>query len=446
MGSANAPPAGAALGADVIVVGGGPSGIAAALAARRTGAEVLLIEEQGSVGGAITGTLVVDYIGFFTETPEHRPVVRGIPLELLERLNAMGGARLMDRGRSGPFYSVDTEAFKFHVPELLLAEGVRLLFHSRVVGADTAGGQLNGLRLLCEEGGRSAAATVFVDATGDGDVAAAAGASFAYGRAEDHMTQAVSMGYLIGGVDTNRAMRVPEHELLAAMSEFELQTGWKFHVDRLRYKTSLFPSTVVSVGSRLHGARGMWSEDLTRASIELRRQVWQVIRFLREKIPGFEHAFLLQTSGRVGVRETRHITGQYVITADDLRSNNRFGDVVALGAWQMELHVPGTKTIAREPIPEPGDYDIPYRCLVPRDVDGLLVAGRCISATHEAAGSLRVMATCAATGHAAGAAAAISAQTGISPRDLPVRELQKTLIEQNAELGDYWHLRGVAQP
>jgi hypothetical protein len=182
---------------------------------------------------------------------------------------------------------------------------------------------------------------------------------------------------------------------------------------------------------------------LTRAEVELRSQVWQTMRFLRARVPGFERAFLMQTAARVGVRETRHIAGHHTLTADDLRSNRRFPDVVALGAWQMELHAPGTTTITREPVPEPGDYDIPYRCLVPRDVDGLLVAGRCISATHEAAGSLRVMATCAATGHAAGVAAAISARTGISPSDVPVREVQSVLIQQGAELGDYWHLRGV---
>jgi hypothetical protein len=431
------------LATDVVIAGGGPSGIAAALAARRTGAETLLVEEQGFLGGMITAGLVVDYIGFFTETPDHRPVVRGIPLELLQALDAAGDARLIERWSYGQFYSVNPEAFKYHVQEMLLAEGVNLLFHSKVVGAETIHGRLHALRVQCAEGEREVRSAVFVDATGNGDVAAAAGASFTFGRPEDGLTQAVSMGYLIGGVDTDRAMGVPDDEMSAAMSEFESECGWEFPVDRLRYKISLFPATVISVATRMHGVDGTRSEDLTCAQVELRRQIWQIVRFLREKIPGFERAFLAQSSAHIGVRETRHIAGRYTLNGDDLRTNRRFADVVALGAWQMELHVPGTKTITRESIPEPGDYDIPYRSLVPADVDGLLVAGRCISATHEAAGSLRVMATCAATGHAAGAAAALCALKGIAPHELAAQELQAVLIQQGAELGAYWNLRGV---
>lgn len=431
--------------ADVVVVGGGPAGIVAALAARRTGADTLLVERHGFLGGTATAGLVVDFIGFFTGDEEHRPAVRGLALELLQNLEAVGGARLTERWTYGPFYTVDIEAFKYHVQKLLLDEGVRLLLHGAVVGAEVQHGRVESARVNLREGQRQVRGKVFVDATGNADLAAAAGAPFVSGDSDGRM-QAVSIGLMMGGVDVQRATAVSADEMRAAMAAYEQDLGWEFPVDWVKFKSCLVPEAVVTTSTRVENIDGTRSPDMTRAEIEARRQAHETARFLRDKVPGFEKAFLMATAVEVGVRETRHVTGHYVLSADDLRVNRRFADVIGLGAWQMEMHLPGTKHITRGHIPEPGDYDIPYRCLVPLEPRNLLVAGRCVSATHEAAGSLRVMATCGAMGHAAGVAAALCAQGDISPSNVPVRELQRILMQQNAELGDYWHLRGVTPP
>jgi len=431
--------------ADVVVAGGGPAGIVAALAARRMGADTLLVERHGFLGGTVTAGFVVDFIGFFTVTEERRLVVRGLPWELLQTLEAVGGARLNERWIYGPFYTVDVEAFKYHVQELLLDEGVRLLLHGVVVGSDVRDGRVESAVVGLREGQRRVRGKVFVDATGNADLAAAAGAPFVSGGAGGRM-QAVSMGLMMGGVDVERATAVAADDVRAAMALHEQESGWEFPVDWVKFKSCLFPGTVVTTSTRVATIDGTRSSDMTRAEVEARRQAHETARFLREKVPGFERAFLVATSVEMGVRETRHVTGHYVLSADDLRVNRRFADVIGLGAWQMEMHLPGTKHITRESIPEPGDYDIPYRCLVPLETRNLLVAGRCVSATQEAAASLRVMATCGAMGHAAGVAAALCAQGNISPADLPVQRLQKVLMQQGAELGDYWNLRGVTPP
>jgi hypothetical protein len=251
---------------------------------------------------------------------------------------------------------------------------------------------------------------------------------------------------MMGGVDVERATAVAADEIRTAMALYEQESGLEFSVDWVKFKSCLVPGAVVTTSTRVADIDGTRSSDVTRAEVQARRQAYETARFLREKVPGFEKAFLVATSVEVGVRETRHVTGHYVLSADDLRVNRRFADVVGLGAWQIEMHVAGTKHITRESIPEPGDYDIPYRCLVPLETRNLLVAGRCVSATHEAAASLRVMATCGAMGHAAGVAAALSAHGNTSASDVSVQQLQKILIQQEAELGDYWHLRGVAPP
>lgn len=438
---------------DVLVVGGGPAGVAAAVAASRTGAKVLLAERYGFLGGMATAALVGPLMSYHTAgtsdaesdgtTTQPEQVIAGLVDELVLRMVAIGGA-VPPSPAWEYMVLVDAEAFKTVTRQLVIESGVRLLLHSQAVGVVRDQNRVKGVIFETKSGRLAVLADVVVDATGDGDVSAWAGALFEVGRDEDGLCQPMSLVFKLGDVDLGRFQEyVQSHP-----GEFRLAQGLRTLVEEaarrgdlemIREDLLLFPTPaageVVVNSTRVTRASGIDVWDLTAAEIEGHRQAEMLVRFFRKYVPGFERARLLQTAPQVGVRETRRVIGEYVLTADDVLGGARFDDVIARACYPLDVHDPeGPGTVVRR-LPPGQSYDIPYRCLVPRQVEGLLVAGRCISGTHEAQSSYRVIPTCIATGQAAGVAAACASAQRESVREVDLDRVQRELLRQGANLG-----------
>ena len=454
---------------EVIVVGGGPAGIAAAVSAARNGADTLLVERYGFLGGMATAGLVNP---FMPHHIEGKQVIGGVLQEIYDRLTAIGGAvgpiKILEaydgatvKGQS--YMPFDPEALKFVALHMIEESGVQLLLHSYMCDVIMKGSEIEGVEVVNKSGRQLLLGEIIIDATGDGDVAAMAGATFQKGRESDGLTQPGSIMFRMGSVDMERfrkymienpdkfRWRFPHCEPIDSSAVRENhQKVWVFggafkdlvKEARDRGEKYVIGKDWVSVFANprrgevtINATRvqfdGTDAKDLTRAEIEGRKQVEWLLSLLK-KAPGFEDAYLLETAPQIGPRETRRILGEYVITGEDVLEGRNFGDVIAKGCFAVDIHDPkgrgGVPKILRKP------YDIPYRCLVPKNVENLLLAGRCISSTHEANASLRVMPICVATGQAAGTAAALCIKENVSPRELNVAKLQETLVSQGAIL------------
>jgi hypothetical protein len=447
---------------DVLVVGGGPAGIGAAVGAADAGAEVILVERYGFLGGNATAALVMPLMSFHTQRAElersdgaklfpsdhgpGEPVVAGVLARLLRRLVSVSGAikPSLETGYTVPF---DPEQLKLAALELLDEAGVHFLFHAFASGVE-GDGPARGVVFETKSGPIVIRARAIIDCTGDGDVAARAGAPFEIGREEDGLVQPMTLMFRM--VQFERAAfeaYVREHpdqwrgvhglwDLIRKATEAgELQ---------LPREDILFFGTPheheVSVNStRVNRVLGTDVFDWSCAEWLSRRQLRQIAKFLRRHVPGFEDAYVAQSGVHAGVRESRRITGDYRLTAEDVLEARKFDDVIARGSYPVDIHNPkGSGTVLRR-LPEGEAYDIPLRCLLPQGIEGLLVAGRCLSGSHEAHSSYRVMPIVMATGQAAGVCAALAAQGGLMPRAVPVIEVQDELVRQGA------NLRGIAR-
>jgi hypothetical protein len=455
---------------DVIVAGGGTAGVPAAVAAARNGARTLLVEKNGFLGGVPTAAMVSCFLSFHNMRGEQ--VAGGIPQEIVERLLAKGGA--IPPGHLfnpyGNTYSVtpfDAETLKLVLAEMAREAGVRQLLHSFVDDVLLEGPRLRGIHLVNKGGGAIATADVLVDCTGDGDLAARAGAAFEKGSGRDGHLMPMGLLFRLANVDIEPTIqtmrehpdqfilgedpymnRTPE-ELIAQVKRFEdipVITGF-WDLIEAKQKTGEFPPTrkrlilyisptpgVVQVNTAaVVGKDGTDPRDLTDAENEIRataRQLWQ---FFRNYVPGFERCTLLDVAPEIGVRETRRIAGLCTVSLDDVLTGREFDDAIGRGAYCVDIHEPDG-SIRHLHIEDGKSYTIPYRALVPRGLDGLLLAGRCISADHEALGALRVEVPCMVEGQAAGVAAALCAQEGVAPRQVDVGDLRRRLREQGAIL------------
>jgi len=387
-------PLGVANETDVLVVGGGPAGFAAAVAAARAGAKTTLVERYGYFGGQWTGGLVLLVISSHAkENGQLVKVLGGVGDELLERLSRIDGAAInYAPDKFNP--TTDPEATKYMMDEMISEAGVKVFLHCWVADVVMEGPVIRGVVFESKAGRQAILAKVVVDATGDGDVFAAAGAE------HERRMHAIGLVHRIGNVDQADRAKLKEQGIKSLGSP-EPQIGVKW------------------VNLRGPSTDCLDISELTRLEIEHRRSVWQHVQQLRHT-PGGEKLFLLQTAPQLGVRISRLLGGTHQLTYTEAREGKKFQDTIAVGGAQNAQH---------------RGWPIPYGVLVPRKLDNLLAAGRCVCVDKDLIEDMRLIASCLTTGHAAGAAAALAVQSGCTPRALDVAKLQKLLLSQKAYLG-----------
>lgn len=446
---------------DVIVAGGGPSGIMAAISAARLGCRVLLIERYGFLGGMNTAGFVGPLMTFHAGNIQ---IVRGIADEIIEDLKAIGGTpgHLIDPiWANTSLTPVDTELYKIVLARKMIEAGVELLLHSMVTAVERKGDKLVKAVVSNKQGNNTIEAKFFIDATGDGDLAASMGCNFVHGRSQDNLTQPMSLMVKLAGVNEARIREYIRENPNDFYLGFDLETylslpalavsgyfgivkkgredgSFPFDRDRVLFFGLPRKGEVTVNTLRINNVSGVRPEDLTRAEMTLRCQVPALVHFMTSRLPGFENAYLTETAPQVGVRETRHILGDYLLKGVDILKQEKFSDVIAHASYPIDVHSPDGKGMhivdPRKDNPD-SYYDIPYRCLLPVGTDNLLVTGRCISAEHEASASARISATCMALGEACGVAVAqaVSMKLG-SLRDVNITQVQTQLKKQGAYL------------
>lgn len=441
---------------DVCVVGGGNAGWIAALAAARQGAHVLLIERNPALGGTSSAGFVGPWTGFHNRRGQQ--VIAGFAEEVVGRLKAIGGStgHLPDTvGFAGSITPFDPHDVKRLAFQMVQENNIELLLYSTVSDVVLDGSRITAVILSNRSGQYAARARTFIDATGDGDLAVRAGAPWEQGRAGDCGTQPMTTIFRMGGVD----LAAVREFMCANPSEFHSDTtfgpndewpisgvsgffgAWQRAVeaggvtiprDRFLFFVGIRPGEVTINTGRVIGQDGTDERALTAAEITGRAQVYELAAALNRYVPGFQDAYVADVASQIGVRETRRILGEYVLSKDDILRSRGFDDAVCQNAYPIDIHDPYGQGLVDGGQPQGEFYQIPYRCLLPLCTTNLLVTGRCISVDHEAFGSTRVTAPCMALGQAAGTAGALAVRTGGEVRSVDTDQLQTQLRSDGA--------------
>jgi hypothetical protein len=424
---------------DVVVVGAGSAGSAGAIAAARLGAATLLVDRLAFMGG--TSTAVLDtFYAFYTPGVAPRRVVGGIGWEVARRLTADGVAfERPNTYGAGTGVTYDAEALKVLWERLAEDAGVDLLLHTWVTGVRLDEGRLAAVRLWNKGGESWVEASAFVDASGDADVSAMAGVPHD-APGDGNVVQSLSTLFKVANVDIPRATAVPKAELWSRMRDAAATGDYRLPRIEGSWHRTPYEGVALIHMTRIPSVDPTDPEQLTAAEVEGRRQVQEYHRFLRDRVPGFERSVIVATSPSIGVRESRRVHGDYRLARADVLGGRRFADEIALCGAPIEDHGTGGDTSWRYVGEGEGGtagstvYGIPYRSLLPIGVEGLLVAGRCFSATHDAHASARSMATCMAMGQAAGTAAVLAAAGAMTPRAISADLVRERLVADDALL------------
>jgi len=444
----------------VLVIGSGAAGQTAAIAAGRNGADTLLVENAGFLGG-ISATL--PWLGFHDR--DYRMIVKGIPLEFCRRLQAMGAASHFEfdpKCASG--ISIDSHWWKILLMQLMREAGVRLLMHTQVVDTLREGDRIRGVIVENKSGRQRIEADVTIDCSGDGDVAARGGVAWEKGRTADGLVQAPTLVFKLGSVsregfiagckdpainyrewiapypDIREKMmkRIDRMQVIICGGYAKLiekaRAAGEFEVPQSRVVGVKLhrPDEYLVVMTRVLGLNPIDTQSVTDAYSKIYQQIPVLVNFFQKYVPGFEQSHLREIAPMLGVRESRRIMGDYVLNKEDLIAGRVFEDAVSMGGYHIDIHRPaGTWVDSHNVRP----YTIPLRSLIARDVDGLLMAGKCLSATHEAVASTRVIPICQGQGQAVGTVAALAVKAGVPIRQVSIEKLQETLTAQGAEIG-----------
>ncbi len=445
---------------DVVVCGGGTAGIMAAVASARSGANTLLIERDGYLGG--TATYGLPMLGFFSG--DGSKVVGGLAQETVDRMislkgcmgHARGGTWKTSTGEYDYEFSLtpyDPEVLKIVAQEMALEAGVTLLFQSVLIGAETVDKDICSVEIMTVEGRQKVSAKVFIDATGDAFLTWMAG--FPTERQGEGKMQNVTNIIRVGNVDTEQVVKsLKDEKAIKGLRDWHIRLvrgklldgkeGYLFLAGHAELWEGKAPVTFTGTCwrneemafniTRTINVDPTLEEDINRGEISERKNIAAVIKGLRSRIPGCENAYLISSSPRVGIREGRRIRGIYTLTEQEVINRREFPDGIARGSYPIDIHDPKGGKTQFTFIKEGGSYAIPYRCLIPEESNNLLVAGRCVSTTGKALGSVRLIPCCMALGQAAGTAAAFSASDGIAPSELNTVLLRGKLMEDKAIL------------
>jgi hypothetical protein len=432
---------------DVVVLGGGPAGIAAACAAARNGASVLLAERYGFLGGMGTAAGVTNFCGLHANVyGSIRQVVHGVASDLLQRMRDLDGLNephlVLGKIHAQAY---DMSAFKCAADGLLLADKVQLLFHALAAGViKRADGQIDAVLLETKSGRVAVRGSCFIDCSGDADLAHWAGVPTEKGDESGQMLYPTLM-FRVGEVDPVRAgeaWRTIPQLMDSAEEAGEFSFPRRGAVVRPQKRAYEWRVNVTQLKNADGSATdGTDARSLSEGEVEGRRQIVDYIRFLKAKVPGFEKAYVLDIAPQLGIRETRRLVGEYMLTADDVLQCADFDDSIGVNGWPLEKHVAGDVQWAWPPIPDSRGYnELPYRMILPRrstagGVDNLLVAGRCASMTHDGQSAARVTGACFVMGQAAGTAAALALSSNRSVHDVDRQHLQRRLLQQGVFLG-----------
>lgn len=419
---------------DVIVAGGGPSGICAAVAAARMGAKVALVERYGILGGNLT----VGHVGPILGTVS-KGTMRD---ELMEKLGVPENDMI---GATGLVH--DPEKAKRVIADFVAAEeNITVYLQTALADAIVEEGTVTGVLISGREGLRALKAKVTIDATGVGDVAYFAGAAYEEGRPQDGLMQPVTLEFTLNGIDESRGIacigdvddvEINGERFLDYTARLAAAGHLPEHLSAVRLHRSTVPGERRVNTTQMHAIDPTKTQELFRAEVELRKQIDLIVNFLRKHVDGYENCRATGSATTLGIRESRRVTGLYEMQREDVVSGRRFEDVVVHDVnFIVDIHNPAGAGQAEDKIQYVEPYDLPYRSFVPVEMDGLLITGRSISGTHDAHASYRVMSICMAMGQATGTAAAMCAQAGLQPRKLDVTQLQAELTKQGCELFD----------
>jgi hypothetical protein len=426
---------------EVVVLGGGPAGLAAALAAGRSGRSTLLIERYGFMGGAGTAAGLSTFCGLHAVVHgRHEQVVHGIADDILERLAAMDGLNKPHLTIQNQItaQAYDISAFKIAADELAAAAEVQVLYHAFGVGCVMADETRIDCVLVETKSGRFAVrGRIFVDASGDGDLAAWAGVPYELGDGAGNMLYPSTM-FRINGVDPVKAGRA--WELIPALMDEAEREGRIFPRKKPIVRPQRNPIEWRANLTQIKNpdgtpVNGTDARQLSYGEVEGRRQCWDVFQFIKSVTPGFERAYIVEIAPQIGIRETRRVIGEYQLSDKDILGCRDFDDTIGIQGWPVEAHVSGDVKFVFTPPGSRGYNQIPYRIIVPRKVDNLFVAGRCASMTHDGQSSARVSGPCFIMGQAAGTAADLALAGNVAPRRIDVCELQQRLERDGVNLG-----------
>lgn len=414
---------------DVLVCGGGPAGIGAAIRAARLGASTMIIEALGCLGGIATSGMMSHWGGRSSSK-----VMQEIWDLAYEKAKDIGWDETSWCGKNAIYHDIQ----KIVLDEMFLKENIKVLYHTQVCKAVVENGAIIGVIVENKSGRGFIRAKRVVDSTGDGDVAASAGAPFFKGREEDGRMQPCTIMFNVGGVDCERAVFPPSFESKVETPKGELQALAKellpFPAGHVLLYRQPMPGTVCCNMTNAIEVDGTNGESLTKGIMTCRSQIVPIVKFLREYVPGYENCWLMNSASLIGIRETRHFEGVETLTKDDILEAKYYDNWVVRRAWfNFDVHnLTGAsldKTGVQHHFKQKSDYTIPYGCLLPKNVDNLLLSGRNISGSHMAHSNFRIMSVCIALGEAAGTAAAISVKENIPLIDVDVKKIQEIVGE-----------------
>lgn len=410
---------------DVIVLGGGFAGIAAAIASAREGAKTLLVEKGNALGGAAVNCLVNPFMPYSTK-------INGVVTELSQGIFSEINHRLEKKNAIVNRHFLEEE-LKFVLNEMVIESGVELLFHAYLYAASKENGRIKSISVATKCGPVELEADTFVDTSGDAQLAYLAGCPTVLGREPDHLCQPMTLCFRVGNVDREKFLAGRPAFQMAYAEAKKAGTIKNPREDVLVFKF-LVPNVLHFNTTRIVKKNPTDPFDVTEAEIEARRQVEEIYEWLKQNAEGLENSFLMSTASEIGVRESRMIVGDYVLTEDDCRAFTKFEDGIAACNYDIDIHNPEGSGTTHYYFPEGEFYTIPYRSLIPKEAENLLVAGRCISSDHGAQASYRIMPTVCSLGEAAGVAAGMACKSNCGVREIDVEKLKENLKKYGAFL------------